>query len=146
MNCIYWAPQYPKFVTKEGLKKLYTKTHMLRVIGDISCDIEGAVECTLYATNPGAPVFVYNPFTQTTTPGVEGTGPVVLSVDNLPCELPKDSSIHFSSILKDFVPDIVNADFKVKFEDCNLRQEIKDAIIVYQGLLTPKYKYLEKYL
>ncbi|MFQ6089815.1 MAG: hypothetical protein ACE5LD_00025, partial [Candidatus Bipolaricaulia bacterium] len=56
MNCIYWSPQYPRLVTKGYLKRLYGEGRpRLRVIGDISCDIEGAIECTLRATDPGNP-------------------------------------------------------------------------------------------
>ncbi|MEW6070856.1 MAG: hypothetical protein AB1485_09585, partial [Candidatus Thermoplasmatota archaeon] len=73
-------------------------------------------------------------------------GIVIMAVDNLPCELPAESSAEFSSALKKFIPDIAKADFSVEFESCKLPKELKDAIIVYQGKLTPNYKYLEKFL
>jgi hypothetical protein len=34
-----------------------------------------------------------------------------MAVDNLPCELSKESSIFFSNVLKNFAGDIVQADF-----------------------------------
>jgi len=153
MNCIYWNRQYPRLVTKGYLKQLYGDAQMkgterprLRVIGDISCDIEGAIECTLRATNPGNPVFVYDPFKEEATDSVAGTGPVVLAVDNLPCELPRESSREFSRALKGFVPPLARADYSVPFEECDLPPEIRRAVIAYRGELTPNYRYLEKIL
>ncbi|MEW5760676.1 MAG: bifunctional lysine ketoglutarate reductase /saccharopine dehydrogenase family protein [Candidatus Thermoplasmatota archaeon] len=148
MNCIYWDSRYPRFVTKEYLKKLYSAPEKprLRVIGDISCDINGAVECTLRATDPEKPIFVYNPFEDSAKLGYEGNGVVVLAVDNLPCELPIESSKDFSEVLKNFIPDIVNADFSGDFDNCNLPKPIKNAVIVYHGELTPNYRYMEKFL
>jgi alpha-aminoadipic semialdehyde synthase len=148
MNCIYWDSRYPRFVTKEYLRRLYgeEKQPRLRVIGDISCDVEGAVECTLRATDSGNPVFVYDPFKDEAIDGVAGTGPVVLAVDNLPCELPRESSADFSRALKDFVPRIAKADYSVPFEKCDLPPEIKKAVIAYRGELAPDYRYLEKFL
>lgn len=147
-NCIYWDNRYPRLLTKNYLKELYSKNSppRLRVIGDISCDIEGAIECTLHPTNPDNPVFVYDPFTQEAMDGYKGRGPVVMAIDNLPCELPLESSIYFSGALKPFIPEIARTDFSVPFERCRLPEEIKRGVIVYKGELTPKYKYIERYL
>ena len=71
---------------------------------------------------------------------------MVLAVDNLPCELPKNSSTYFSETLYPFIPEIVNADFTGSFEDCELPLPIKNAVIVYRGELTPRYSYLYKHL
>jgi saccharopine dehydrogenase (NAD+, L-lysine-forming) len=148
MNCIYWEERYPRLVTKEFLRELYGRPSRprLRVIGDISCDIEGAIECTVKWTDPEKPIFVYNPSDGTTRDGYEGTGPVVLAVDNLPCEIPRESSIYFSNILREFVPAIAAADPSVDLRDYQLPSEIKRAVIVYQGELTPEYRYLEEHL
>lgn len=148
MNCIYWDERYPRLVTKEYLKELYSgkSPPRLRVIGDISCDIEGSVECTVRPTNPDNPIFVYDPFTQQATDGYKGRGPVVMAIDNLPCELPVEASTYFSGLLKPFIPQIAEADFSLPFERCRLPQEIKRAVIAYKGELTPAYKYIEKWL
>jgi alpha-aminoadipic semialdehyde synthase len=148
VNCIYWDKRYPRLVTKAELQTLYKtqKKPKLRVVGDISCDVDGGVEFTVKATNPAEPVFVYDPATGKTTDGVTGHGPVVLAVDNLPCELPKESSNDFSHVLKRFVPSIAMADFDADFEKLELPPEIKKAVIVYRGKLTPDYEYLAKFL
>ena len=69
-----------------------------------------------------------------------------MGVDNLPCELPKESSNEFSDSLIDFVFDIIKADYNVDFDNCNLPNEIKKAVILYHGKLTPDYQYIDKYL
>ena len=148
VNCVYWEEKYPRLVTKEALQKLYNAPVQprLRVIGDISCDIEGAIEATVRCTEPGAPVYVYDPFEDEAILGVEGQGPVILAVDILPSELPREASAYFSAVLKDYVPAIAKADYSVPFEELKLPPEIKRALIVYRGELTPDYGYLEEYL
>jgi alpha-aminoadipic semialdehyde synthase len=147
MNCIYWSEKYPRLVTKEFISTHWSDKHRkLRVIGDISCDIEGAIEFTLEATNPGEPAFTYLVNEDRIVTGVSGHGPVVMAVDNLPCELPRESSASFSSTLLKFVPALANADFTLPFDRLDLPRELKDAIIVYQGQLTKNYEYLKHHL
>ena len=147
MNCIYWDARYPRLVTKEYLKNSFDKKERLRVIGDISCDINGAIECTAKSTPPGSPVFVYNPLTDSIKDGYAGDGVIVMSVDNLPCELPRESSHAFSEALWHFVLDIMKSDFSEEdFDRLELPSEIKNAVILYHGKLTPNYTYINKYL
>jgi len=147
VNCVYWEAKYPRLVTKADLKRLYRgpEPPRLRVIGDISCDIEGAMECTVKCTEPGDPVFVYDPFEDRAIDGFEGQGPVVLAVDILPSELPRDASEYFSGVLMKYVPAIAQADYAAPFEELALPPEIKRAVIVHQGELTPNYRYLEEH-
>jgi len=147
VNCIYWEPKYPRLVTKEQIRALYTDGQpTLRVIGDISCDVEGAVEVTVKATEPDDPIYVYDPEIGSIASGVEGRGPVMMAVDILPTELPRESSAYFSNILKMFVPAIGGADYGVAFEALDLPPELKRAVICHQGGLTPDYQYIAKHL
>jgi alpha-aminoadipic semialdehyde synthase len=148
VNCIYWEAKYPRLVTKAGLRQLYggATPPRLRVVGDISCDVEGAIEATVKCTEPDNPVFVYDPFADRAIDGVAGRGPVVLAVDILPSELPREASSYFSEVLMDFVPAIARADTSVSFDDLALPSELKRAVIVYRGELTPRYRYIEEYL
>lgn len=148
VNCIYWAPEYPRLVTKKHLKRLWAEVRSprLEVIGDISCDIEGAVECTVAATNPDRPVYIYDPLTESIGYGFEGRGIAVMAIDNLPAEIPLESSVFFSSSLLPLVPGIVRADFSGRFEDCRLDPEVKKAVILYQGQLTPGYGYMRQFI
>jgi hypothetical protein len=147
VNAIYWDARYPRLLTCKSVKQLYARQQpRLRVIGDISCDIEGAIECTLKCTTQDEPLYVYNPCTGDTTAGVAGKGPVILALDILPAELPRESSISFGEALLPFVPAIARADYRVPFEACDLPAEIRRAVICYQGNLTPDYRYLEEVL
>jgi len=148
VNCIYWAPEYPRFVTKKSLKNLYEMIHepTFRVIGDITCDIEGSIECTVKATSPENPVFVYDPIKDEINDGVKGRGPVIMSIDNLPAEIPLESSIFFSTALKPMVPILAKADFSGDFEQCQLPTALKRAVILYRGEFTPDYEYMKNFI
>jgi len=147
VNCIYWEPKYPRLVTRQGIRDLYAGSQpKLRVLGDITCDVKGGVEVTVKATEPDEPVYVYHPETGTTTAGIEGRGPVIMAVEILPSELPREASAYFSTILKRFVPTIAAADYARPFDELNLPVELKRAIIVYRGALTPGYEYLQQHL
>lgn len=148
IHATYWDDRYPRLVTKEYLKDRFKQNLplRLRVIGDISCDVEGSVESTVRCTEPDNPVFVYDPITGSTVDGFEGKGIVIMAVDNLPGELPRESSTDFSASLRKFIPGIVKSDYSVKFADCDLPEEIKRAVIVYNGSFTPEYVYMRKYI
>lgn len=147
MNCIYWTKKYPRLITKDFIRKHWKEeSRKLRAIGDISCDVGGAIEFTLDCTTPAEPAFVYLIKEDRAEPGVIGDGPVVLAVDNLPCELPRESSTSFGETLLEFIPALAKADFKGPFEDLDLPREIKDAIIVYRGELTKNFEYLNQFL
>ena len=147
VNCIYWEPKYPRLITVEAAKKLYADGQpTLRVIGDISCDVEGGIEITVKATEPDDPIYVYDPSTGTIRSGFEGHGPVMMVVDILPSELPRESSAYFSNILKGFVPDIATADYLASFDALELPAPLKRAVICHRGALTPDYRYIQTHL
>ncbi len=144
VNAIYWTEASPRFLTKEYFKS--KAEHKLDVVCDITCDIDGAVEFTVKSTPSDNPAYVYNPKDNSIIDGYEGEGILDIAVDNLPTELPRNSSIEFSTSLNKFVDGIVNADKTKAFEDAGFPPEIKRAVIVYNGELTPKYRYLDEFL
>jgi hypothetical protein len=148
VNCIYWDARYPRFVTRGDLAALYggAAPPRLRVIGDISCDVEGGVEATVKGTTPDSPVYVYDVEHRRAVDGVAGNGPVILAVFNLPAELPRDASAYFGRQLEPFVAPIARADWDVGFSDLELPPPVKAATILYRGEFTPQYRYLERYL
>jgi alpha-aminoadipic semialdehyde synthase len=147
INCVYWEPKYPRLVGRADVRALYADGQpTLRVIGDISCDVEGSIEVTVKATEPNDPIYVYDPESGEIQSGVEGTGPVMMTVEILPSELPRESSEYFSDILKGFVPAIAAADYGVPFQDLALPPELKRAVICHRGELAPDYRGLEKHL
>ncbi len=143
VNCIYWEPKYPRMITRAQFDELYAGQPRLRVIGDITCDIDGSLACTTRATEPGNPVYVYDPKTGETHDGVVGNGPVVLAVDFLPCELAADASRHFSRTLAPFVPALDRATLDGPLDQSGLPAELQRATIVWRGSLTEPYRYLE---
>jgi alpha-aminoadipic semialdehyde synthase len=148
MNCIYWEPRYPRLLKKDQIKELYQdhRSPKLRIIGDISCDIDGAIEATVKATSPEDPIYVYDPWEDSVIPGWKGTGPVILPVDNLPCEIPKESSEYFGDKLKEFLPQLANLDLSLSFEELNLPKPIREATILYKGKITEKYDYMKEFV
>ncbi len=147
MNCMYWDARYPRIITKDYLEKLFKKgSPKLTVIGDVTCDPDGSIEALHKGTEIEDPVFVYNPFTRKPTMGFEGEGLLIMGVDILPSELPRESSQTFSDALIGFLPDLVLADLNVPFDELEIPAPLKRAMILYKGELTPDYTYLKEYL
>lgn len=147
MNCIYWNERYPRIVTKNFLTDLFSKGKpKFAVIGDVTCDVNGSIECTHKGTEIENPVFVYNPITRKPVMGFDGEGVLVMAVDILPSELPREASKTFSDALLDFVPEIAKADFTKHFSELQLSPPIKKALILHNGNFTPGYEYLEEFI
>lgn len=148
VNAIYWDVRYPRFVTWDVLSDLVSgpEPAKLASIADITCDKNGSIECNVRSTDSGMPAYQVNPLTREVRDGHLGDGIIVLAVDNLPCELPRDSSVFFSNQLKSLVPDILSADYNSSLEESGLKPEVRKAVIVYKGQLTEDYQYLQDYL
>jgi len=148
VNCIYWDGRYPRLLTLDQCRALWApgRSPKLKVIGDITCDVNGSVECTVRPTDPGNPVYVYEPGTGMAKDGFAGDGPVMMAVEILPSEIPRESSIDFSRVLKPFLPHLAEADLSKPFAELALPPELKRAVIVYRGELTPDYAYLNSFL
>ena len=148
VNGIYWEERFPKHVTIKNMKEWYKNgySQKLKVIGDITCDINGSVEMTVKSTKSSNPAFVYEPLTDNVIDGVEGNGPVILAVDKLPAELPRQASESFGDSLYPFIKDLVKIDYSKDFEELDLPKEFKKAVITHKGKLTPNFEYLKEYL
>lgn len=144
VNAIYWEEKYPRLVTKEFVSN--NTLPNLIAIADLSCDINGSIEMTEKATLSDNPVFVYNPKTNSIQDGFEGDGIALMTVDNLPAEIPVESSEWFSKSLMPLIPKLFEADYSKSFEELDLIPELKNACVVYKGELTPNFKYLEEFL
>jgi len=148
VNAIFWNDRCPRLVTKDYLRRAWPAGDLarLKVIGDISIDIEGAIECSVKATESDQPCYVYDPRSGVATDGVAGDGPVIMAVDNLPCEIPRESSETFSAALSPFLPALVAADWSRPFDSLDLPAPIKRATILHHGELTPDYRFMERFL
>lgn len=145
VNGVYWRPGHPRLVTREDVARLWGdgRSPKLRVLADLSCDLEGAIEVNVRVTDSGDPVYVYDPATGAARLGVEGHGPVVLAVDNLPCELPRDASEDFGDSLYPFLSGLVAGNFEASFEHLALPAALLTAVVAHAGELTPAFRYLE---
>lgn len=83
VNCIYWAQDYPRIVTRKGLKADTGKPFRLSVIGDVSCYRKGSIEITKDAAMPANACFTYLPETDTFEEGITKDGITVMAIDNL---------------------------------------------------------------
>ncbi len=148
VNCIYWDKRYPRLVTKAELQQLFSDRDQprLTVIGDISCDIEGSIAATVKCTPPDNPVYVYDPHAGAAVDGFVGHGPVILAVDILPSELPRDATENFSLVLREFIPALTQADFTIPLVETTLPAPLTAALILQRGKLTPEYEYIQQYL
>lgn len=148
VNGIYWEPGQRRLVTRRDVTRLWggAEAPKLRVIADLSCDLEGSVEVTLKSTGQDAPTYVYEAESGKLRSGVAGRGPVILAVDNLPAEFPRDASEHFGDSLFPFIDGLLAADFSAPFEHLALPAAVLGAVITHDGELTPRYRDLEDHL
>ena len=146
MNCILWAPQYPRLLSREQARKWIGASSPLAVIGDITCDPEGAIEFSK-ETWIDDPVFTYVPSTKEVVNGLGGKGITVMAVTNLPCEFSADSSHRFGIDLEPFLNAWLSADFSAStVEESGLPDPIRRAVILWKGKFTPAYKYMEEFI
>jgi saccharopine dehydrogenase (NAD+, L-lysine forming) len=129
----YWQPGYPRLFELEALADPSTR---LRLIGDVSCDIAGAVPITHRATSTAMPYYDYNPATGAEEESFSNPANLtVMSVDNLPCEMPAEATEHFGAqLIAHFMADL--------FSRGPLAQH---AQMVANGHLLPRFQYLEEW-
>lgn len=147
VNCIYWEERYPRLLTLEKTRAMWAEgPPRLKVVGDISCDIDGSVEATVKATTIDKPVFVWDVDEGVAVDGLEGRGPVIMAVDILPAELPRDASRHFGDSLMPFLKQLADLEHSVPFEKAEIQQEVRAACLVWGGRITPGYKFMEDFI
>ncbi len=144
VNGIFWMPGQPQLVSREALARLFggEKSPRLRVLADISCDVDGSIAATVRTTTPDDPVYTYDPATGLARAGFAGRGPVVLAVDNLPAEFPLDASEHFGDSLFPFLSGLATADYRVPFEHLTLPAAVLGAVVTHEGELAPGFRRL----
>ena len=128
----YWDPSSPKIFENEDLKVLQN----LKIVGDITCDINGSVPTTIRSTTIEEPNYWIERYTLKEI-DENNDGIAVMAVDNLPSELPRDSSTEFSEgIIKEVLP------FLLKEDD----GRILNGTITTDGSFLEKYNYLNNYI
>jgi saccharopine dehydrogenase (NAD+, L-lysine-forming) len=132
----YWNPKAPVLFTREDMT---SNNFNIKIIADITCDINGSIPSTKKATTIADPLYDYNATSDSVEPPlVNDKFITVMSIDNLPCELPRSASEEFGRDLIDRVlPLLVGAD-----KD----EIIERATIAEQGSLTHHFQYLQDYV
>jgi len=162
LNCIVWNKDSPRLLPNSYLKSVYDTPALhfkpvLPVIGDITCDPNGSIECCR-DTYPNNPTYMWEPkegeeaiLADTDLKTLDSSsehfdlsrgGFAVMAVTNLPCEIPREASLLFSSNFckkrpelgdKSYLECLAEADFSRDFETSDLPQALKDATILYRG-------------
>ena len=128
----YWDPKSPRLLNKKDIEKY----HNLKVIGDITCDINGSIPTTSRPSTIVDPYYYVNRETLQEV-NQHNQALAIMAVDNLPSELPKDSSKEFGDgIIKEVLPFIINDD----------DGRIKNATISENGNFCPPYDFLYNYI
>ncbi len=132
----YWDPRSPCFFTKEDMKQ---PEFRISVIADISCDINGPIPSTVRPTVISDPFYDYNPHLETEQPPfLKPDNITVMSIDNLPGELPRNASHDFGmQLMQNVLDDIFTG---------NESNMISRATIISEGVLTGYFAYLKSYL
>ncbi len=136
VGAAFWDPRAPAlFTTSDALSSNFS----IKVIADITCDIEGSIPSTKKASTIDDPVYDYNPSDDKLEPPFSDEGNIsVMAVDNLPCELPRNASEDFG---KDLIAHVIPAMLKPEAGDI-----IDRATIARDGKLTEKFSYLQDYV
>ncbi|MBC7524300.1 MAG: alanine dehydrogenase [Flavobacterium sp.] len=117
---------------------LNSKDCKIKVVADISCDVDGPIACTLRSSTIADPIYGYLPTENKEVPYSHPGAIVVMAVDNLPCELPKDASEGFGEM---FMEHVIPAFFNGDKDGILARAKMTE-----NGKLTPRFSYLQDYV
>lgn len=121
VNGIYWEPKYPRILTRQDAERLANNPQSKLVsIADISCDINGSIEITHKASKIEDPFFYF------------GSKLQIMSIDNLPAQLPRDSTEYFGSRLVPIITKMVQ----------DQKEVIDRATILRTGRLQGRHSWL----
>lgn len=144
INCLYWESRHPKILTKKSLRSHVTlQDSKLIGVSDISCDLNGSIEILDEYTTFQKPFFVYEPVMEKKIFHVDNTtkeGIIYHAIPNLAANFSVDASEHFSNLLIPYLKNLAFSKYPVNFEDQVLPNEIKNACICSNGILTQRYK------
>ncbi|MFI2742662.1 NAD(P)-dependent oxidoreductase [Zhouia sp. PK063] len=131
----FYGDGAPYLFTRNDAK---SKDFNIKVVADISCDINGPVATTIRPSTIANPIYGYDTVTETETDFKNENAIAVMAVDNLPCELPADASEGFGeSFINYVIPAFFNNDKDGVLERARMTKN---------GKLTERFKYLEDYV
>ena len=131
----FYGKGSPYFFTRDEAK---TDDFNLKVVADISCDIDGPVACTIRPSTIEHPIYGYDPHAEVEVDFKKSNAIAVMAVDNLPCELPRDASEGFGTT---FIEKIIPAFFNNEKDGILSRSKMTE-----NGKLTSAFAYLQDYV
>ena len=137
INGIYWDNKAPAFFSVEQMQAASFK---ISTIADITCDIApvSSIPSTLRASTIDDPIFGFDPTTGTETEAFQDGVVNMMTIDNLPNELPRDASIAFGDM---FIAHVVPEFSKPYSEILN-----RATITTDQGELNEPFSYLHDFV
>jgi saccharopine dehydrogenase (NAD+, L-lysine-forming) len=136
INGIYWDNDAPAFFTVE---EMASEDFNIKVIADVTCDIAptSSIPSTLRASTIADPVFGFNPESKSEMASFQSNGIDMMTVDNLPNELPRDASEAFGEMfIACIIPELLKEESEM----------LTKATIVTNKNLGPHFEYLRDYL
>lgn len=136
INGIYWDKRSPAFFTVEQMAQ---PDFNIEVIADVTCDImpDSSIPSTIKASTIQEPVFGFDPLSGKEVAPFQPTAVDIMSIDNLPNEMPRDASDAFGRMFLDHV----SGELRNKNSEVLRRATITD-----DGHLTEKFSYLEDFV
>lgn len=168
VNGVYWPPNAPRLLTIPDAKKLqqpikpvvyqnannYTVIqssgspslpHRLIAICDISADPGGSIEFMQDCTTIDNPFYLYDAEQNASSDqSFAGDGILICSIDNMPTQLPLESTDMFGNLLYPYIMDIVHSDATKPVEEEQFSGVVQSAIIASNGKLRPNYEYIQE--
>jgi saccharopine dehydrogenase (NAD+, L-lysine forming) len=136
ISCHYWSDKSPFIATREDFRM---PDLGLKVVADISADIDGPIGCTLRPSVIAYPIYGYNPQTEQETDFMQDGAIAVMAIDNLPCELSRDASEYFGEVLIERVfPALLNGEDPDRIIERASETDLN-------GNLMPQFQYLAEY-
>ena len=131
----FWHTDTPPLFTVADTQR---PDFRIKLIADVTCDVEGFVPINLRASTIAAPFYDYDPATGQEAAAFSHPDHITLmTVDNLPCELPRDASCEFGrQLLDNFMPYLLGRD----------NGTAERAKILDKGRLTPRFQYLAEWV
>jgi hypothetical protein len=134
--CHYWDSRGPFLFTREDAK---SPDFNIKMIADISCDIDGPIASTIRPSTIADPFYGYDAANEIEADFYADNTIGVMAVDNLPCELPRDASQSFGqSFLRHVLPALIGDD-----EDGIIERASETTL---DGKLSKHFLYLQDYI
>ncbi|MFZ9187621.1 MAG: NAD(P)-dependent oxidoreductase [Algoriphagus sp.] len=131
----YWDPRAPRLFEMAAIQ---SPNFSVSVIADITCDLDGSIPTTRRASTILETIYDVDRRTAEELPAFGKQNSIsVMAIDNLPCELPRESSAEFAHQIREWVIPELGKDISPILEN---------ATIARDGDLTLEFMYLSDYV